>query len=74
MSASPDQLQLVSNVLIEVARTLAIIAVAERLADATEHERVFLAQSLSMLINNFQQGHSLGRNPHMHYEDESMFL
>ena len=50
---TPDQLEIVSNMLTEVARTLAVIAIAQRLADATsEEERIFLSQALSTLISN----------------------
>jgi hypothetical protein len=61
-----EQLEIVSNLLTEVARTLAVVAIAQRLSEAsTEEEKMFLSQALSALISNFQGlGQRLGGNPH----------
>ena len=61
-----DQIQIVSNMLTEVARTLAIIAIAQQLADASsEQEKAFLSQALSNLVSSFTSGQRLGRSPYM---------
>jgi hypothetical protein len=66
-----EQLQLVSDMLTEVARTLAIISIAQRLSEASsEHEKMFLSQALSNLISTFAVGKRLGRNPQMGMEFE----
>lgn len=62
---TPDQLQIVANVLTDVARTLAVIAIAQRLSEAcSDEEKMFLSRALSDLISNFQAGQRLGRRSH----------
>ena len=60
-----EHLHIVSDFLTELARTLAVIAIAQRLSEAsTEDERIFLSQALSALIGNFQAGRQrLNGNP-----------
>jgi hypothetical protein len=60
---TPDQLEIISNMLSEVARTLAVVAIAQRLADASsEEERIFLSQALSALISNIYGGQRINAN------------
>jgi hypothetical protein len=72
---TPDQLEIVSNMLTEVAHVLAVVAIAQRLAEASsEEERIFLSQALSTLISNIYGGGQriTGNSPGQPY-NRSMF-
>jgi hypothetical protein len=68
-----DKIQIISDMLTEVAKTLSIIAVAQCFIEAaTSEERMFLSQALSNLVGNFQ-GSRLGRGSQMPFGDQHMY-
>ncbi len=71
---TPDQLEILSNMLTEVAHTLAVIALAQRLSEATsEEERIFLSQALSGLISNIYGSQRISASPQGQPYRQGMF-
>jgi hypothetical protein len=58
---SPEHFQLVADVLSDIAKTLAIIAIAQRMAEATtDDEKVYLSQSLGALMGEHLRSPRIG--------------
>jgi hypothetical protein len=71
-----EQFQRIADLLSEIARTIAIIAVAGRMAEATtDEEKIYLSQSMTALMNDQQsprigEGNS-GHSPYVPDPTES---
>jgi hypothetical protein len=69
-----EDLQIISDMLTEIARTISVVATAQMLTNATSpEERVILSQALLNLISNFQGNQRLGVPPHMGYHGDPRF-
>jgi hypothetical protein len=55
-----EHIQRIADLLSEIARTIALIVIAQRMAEATtEEEKIYLSQSMTALMND-QQSPRLG--------------
>jgi hypothetical protein len=64
-----DQLNRIADLLSEIARTIAIIAIAGRMSEATsDEEKIYLSQSLNTLMSDQQSprigGGGSGQSPY----------
>jgi hypothetical protein len=58
---SADQFQRIADLLSDIARTIAIIAIAQRMAEATtDDEKIWLSQSLGALMGEQRQDPRIG--------------
>jgi hypothetical protein len=71
---TPQELQIVSDMLTEIARTIAVVATAQMLTNASsQEERIILSQTLQNLMSNFQGNQRLGRDSQMDYDGDMRF-
>jgi len=69
-----EQLQLIAEILSDVAKTLSIIAVANCISSATDpEERAILCQMLLNLINNCQTGPRVGTTSQGPFGDRRIY-
>jgi hypothetical protein len=71
---TPQELQIVSDMLTDIARTIAVVATAQMLTNASsQEERIILSQTLQNLMSNFQGNQRLGRDTQMDFEGDMRF-